>query len=180
MLFIAVLVLDGYLWSAIVSDLKTHAPLTIDYLNIGQGDSQLITLPGGARMMIDAGPPQGRVADELDQIVGKANGYIDLAIITHPELDHFGGYIDVLKRYRIGAVLMTGKEKDTEEWKSFADELKNSGTPIVLVRAGDAIDYGASHADIISPDTTFIDSAETNDAGVTAISLGRCGRDFVE
>jgi competence protein ComEC len=166
LLFLAAVALDGFLWAGIIRDLKVHTPLTIDYLNIGQGDAQLVTLPGGVRIMIDAGPPQGRVTDKLDQVIGKTDGYIDLAVITHPELDHFGGYVEVIKRYRVGAFLMTGREKDTAEWKSFAEQLRKSNIPIVLVREGDMIDYGKSHIDVLSPGSEFFDSAALNDTGV--------------
>jgi competence protein ComEC len=166
LLFLAAVILDGYLWVSIAKDLQVHAPLTLDFLDIGQGDAQLLTLPGGARIMIDSGPPGGRVADKLDKVIGKTDGYIDLAIITHPELDHFGGYAEVLKRYRVGAVLMTGREKDTSEWKHFAAQLRASGIPIVLVKEGDTIQYGASHIDIISPGPEFFGSDALNDTGI--------------
>ncbi|MCL4404278.1 MBL fold metallo-hydrolase, partial [Patescibacteria group bacterium] len=65
------------------------------FLPVGQGDSELIVLRTGAKILIDGGPPGGAVLKSLDAILGPHDRYIDVVILTHPQTDHYGGLIDV-------------------------------------------------------------------------------------
>ena len=67
--------------------------LTVDMLDVGQGDSILLRSPAGKAVLIDAGEGKGRVSDQL-----RALGVTELsmAVATHPHADHIGGMNDVL------------------------------------------------------------------------------------
>ena len=77
--------------------------LQLYFLNVGQGDSELIELAGGVRVLIDGGPDGKRLLENLDVVLPAHERYIDLLIMTHPQLDHFGGFIELLKKYKVGA-----------------------------------------------------------------------------
>src|SRR3989344_7106304 len=75
----------------------------VQILDVGQGDSSLIILPTNIKILIDGGNPSS-VLNELDKALGGSR-YIDLIVMSHPQLDHFGGLIDVLRKYEVGAFL---------------------------------------------------------------------------
>ncbi|MHB2017102.1 MAG: ComEC/Rec2 family competence protein [Candidatus Xenobia bacterium] len=75
-----------------------HGMLTVTFLDVGQGDAAWIDLPDGGGILIDAGPcePDGsfsageRVVAPFLLRHGVAR--IPLAVMTHPHLDHYGGF----------------------------------------------------------------------------------------
>ena len=62
----------------------------IYYLDVGQGDSELICLPTGETILIDAGLKSG--SDRLTAYLKELGvDRIDILIATHPHADHIGG-----------------------------------------------------------------------------------------
>lgn len=135
------------------------------FLDVGQGDSELMVFPDGMTMMTDAGP-----TDAVIQSLGKAlpgAKYIDLALITHPQLDHFNGYNFILDHYGIGAFLYNGRDDPgVAEWGALKQKIAEKHIPLITLAAGDRVRYGAAEVDILSPDAEFAQSAELNDTGL--------------
>ncbi|MEK7187493.1 MAG: MBL fold metallo-hydrolase [Patescibacteria group bacterium] len=164
-LFGCLLLLDCIFWFQILSVPPSEASLVM--LNVGQGDSSLVIFPSGATVLTDAGP--NRLATRvLDTVVLPTPQYIDLAVVTHPQLDHYGGFSDVLDHYDIGAFLMTGRVPDDSApaWQTLVDKIKAKSIPVILVGRGDQITQGESKISILSPDATFRESGELNDTGI--------------
>src|SRR5262249_32602816 len=68
----------------------TQGGLQVYALDVGQGDSELITSPEGKSFLIDAGPPQA--GDEVVSALKKRDvKSLDLVVATHPHSDHIGG-----------------------------------------------------------------------------------------
>jgi len=57
------LILFGYIFFG------TSAEPGVYFLDVGQGDSELIVLPGGVEILIDGGPSNGRALAELADIL---------------------------------------------------------------------------------------------------------------
>ena len=106
-----------WVWFVILS--VQRAENTVYVLNIGQGDSQLVLLTSGndksvVKILIDGGKDR-RVLDALDGALGKLNNkYIDLVIMTHTDLDHIGGIVEVAKRYDVGLFISNGRAAEAE------------------------------------------------------------------
>lgn len=62
--------------------------LTVDFLNVGQGDCTLIRESGGVSVLVDGGVPKA-IEKHLDFL--RSLPKIDLLIGTHGDLDHLGG-----------------------------------------------------------------------------------------
>ena len=67
------------------------------FLDVGQGDSTIVVLADGGAVLVDcpAGSAQ-TVVDHLDRAQGTS---LELVVITHSDLDHAGGVIDVIKGF---------------------------------------------------------------------------------
>ncbi|MBN2307081.1 MBL fold metallo-hydrolase [Candidatus Peregrinibacteria bacterium] len=101
----------------------------LSFLNVGQGDAILIQTPEYRNILIDAGP-DGKVVEELSKKLNFFNQKIDLFILTHPDLDHYGGMLDILQKYPVKTVIMTGIGLENELYSAFLNELKSKKIPI--------------------------------------------------
>jgi beta-lactamase superfamily II metal-dependent hydrolase len=70
------------------------SPVTVEVLDVGQGDSILIRSPEGKTALIDAGPTKNAALSVLKQ---KGITSLDLVAISHHHSDHYGGMDAVVK-----------------------------------------------------------------------------------
>ena len=132
------------------------------FLNIGQGDSQLIIFPNNIKLLIDAGP-DASVVRELGKVLPPEDRYIDLLLMTHPQLDHFGGFVDVLKNYQVGAFLGNGRRATIPTYGELMKIIRGENVPYITMAEGDKIHIGADEVDVLSPNPKDLASAELND-----------------
>jgi len=168
--FLVLLGFNAIVWQGVI-ERTTEDPLTVYFLDVGQGDSQLIVFPDGVRVLIDGGPSK-EVLFELGEIFPPTDRYIDLVMITHPQLDHYGGIKDVLERYQIGAFVFNGEEGVGDAWDAFKGELKESKVPIVVLGAGDRISYQDEEVNILSPDSRLLSHKDLNEGSIVAELVG--------
>ena len=69
-------------------------PVTIEVLDVGQGDSILIRSPEGKTALVDAGPTRTGAVRALKR-AGVTS--LDLVLISHHHSDHYGGMDEVVK-----------------------------------------------------------------------------------
>ena len=85
------------------------AELAIDVLDIGQGDSILITTPSGRRMLVDTGPDEGRLRKELATVLPPLEKHIDVLLLTHSDKDHIGGAVMVLNDFSVSQLIVNNE-----------------------------------------------------------------------
>lgn len=87
--------------------------LHLVFCDVGQGDAILVS-HGSRQVLIDGGPDES-VLYCLSDHMPFWDRKIDLVILTHPEIDHFGGLLSVLSRYEVDKMLVnkyvSGEEK---------------------------------------------------------------------
>ncbi len=71
--------------------------LEIDFLDVGQGTSVLITAPTGQTVLYDAGPASSQVAEQLREL--GVTG-LNLVISSHAHADHIGGMAEVIQLFQ--------------------------------------------------------------------------------
>lgn len=127
-------------WWAVRPAPAWHQPvgLRVTFLDVGQGDSVLLETPS-ARVLVDQGPPEANVADQLAGLGIRA---LSAVVLTHPQRDHVGGASAVIRQLRVGAVLdpalaATGPER--EEAVAAARERR---VPIHVIRKGSEFKAG--------------------------------------
>jgi len=115
--------------------------LEVVYLDVGQGDATFIESPSGSQVLIDGGR-DAAVLRGLTKTMGYFDRDIDLVIATHPDLDHIGGLIDVLKRYNVHTILTTENKSDTPGFELFVNAMRSEGATIIYARRGQVLDLG--------------------------------------
>ena len=130
--------------------------VAVTVLDVGQGQSVAVTVPGGRRLLIDAGGLFGSF-DVGRAVVGAylADGQpprLEAAIASHPHSDHVKGYVSLLDRFAIGAFLDNGGVPEGELGPALADVLARRRIPTRSLAAGDSLDLGHGLAlDVLHP-----------------------------
>lgn len=137
--------LFGTFASFISTDHKDDGLLKVTFLNVGQGDATFIESPIGTQVLIDGGR-DGRVLRELPKVMGYFDRTIDVVIATHPDADHIGGLIDVLKRYDVRSIVMTDNVNDTPVSRALKKVIDAEGATIVMAHRGQILDLGRGAA----------------------------------
>lgn len=124
--------------------------LKVHYIDVGQGDSQLIQ-KDGINTLIDTGE-----SSESESLISylKQQGVtkIDNFIITHPHTDHMGGAAQVIESLDIGNVYMTNYVHTTNAYEDLLKTIKKKGVKLIQAKAGISVDLGKGiKGDIISP-----------------------------
>ncbi|MGA1046677.1 MAG: ComEC/Rec2 family competence protein [Minisyncoccia bacterium] len=103
----------------------------ISFLNIGQGDSSLITSKRGDRIIVDWGP-NSNIIDQLESKLGFWARSIDMIIITHGDKDHYGGCRDVIEKYKVGKVMINGVfDSKNQDYQAFLEFIQEQGIQIL-------------------------------------------------
>lgn len=145
------LILNFSVWGRIWKDFAGNQDLEIFALAVGQGDSQLVKFPGGAKLLIDGGPPNGRLLGTLADVLPVNDRYVDLVMISHPQLDHFGGLVEFLRRYKVGLILTDGQESDQSAYQELKKIAAEKEIDFLALAKGDSFAFLESRADILWP-----------------------------
>lgn len=157
----------------LLPDGKLHAW----FLDVGQGDSALLVTPSGRQILIDGGPDLSAL-----EAIGKRMSFfdrsIDLLVLSHPNLDHLASFPEVLRRYRIGAVLMTRSPYELARYKEFLTELELRRIPVLLADPARDLDLGDGVLlDVVWPDASSLAAHPVRDANNASIVLRVLHRD---
>lgn len=114
-LLFALMLLTIFVWVFVIENTNS-GELSVSFLNIGQGDAIFIETPHKNQILIDGGPPNGKVLRELRKQMPFYDRFIDVVIATHPDIDHIGGLVGVLSRFNIGVVLDSGLPSKTSAY----------------------------------------------------------------
>ena len=109
--------------------------LKVAFLDIGQGDAIYIEAPNGRQMLIDAGPGPV-VLQKLSQVMPFGDRSIDMLVVTNPDQDHIGGFVDILNRYEVGYILEPGTPKHTIVYKDLQSSIVKHNVKKEIARKG--------------------------------------------
>lgn len=121
--------------------LHPRGQLVVHFLDVGQGDSALLKSPSGKQILIDGGRDFSTL-EGLGRTMPFLDRSINLLILTHPQLDHIRAFPEVLQRYSVGSVLLTGVVADLPQYEEFLHLLKEQQIPLILANPAQDIDLG--------------------------------------
>jgi competence protein ComEC len=173
--------------------------LRIDFLDVGQGDAALLTMPDGTTLLVDGGgrqqfntrgasPAEDEGDDEFLERDARGIGeavvseylwwsgldHVDYLLATHADADHIDGLCDVARNFRVRAVLVARAPADDPEFARFAAIAARNGVPLHLLAQGDRLHFGAIEADVLWPARSDDPAAPSgnNDSLVLSLRFG--------
>lgn len=148
--------------------------LTFTSVDVGQGDSEVVTSPEGKVMVIDAGGPVG--ADEHARTVSTFDvgeavvspvlwhdriRRLDVLAITHAHSDHIGGAMAVLRNFHPRELWIS---VDIHEplLQDLLAEAGREGVMVRRLRTGDTALLGSVQVTVEAPDTAYQPGAQAS------------------
>ena len=128
--------------------------LTIDFIDVGQGDATLIQQDEYS-ILIDCGQPETNLINFLNNNLNEST--IDLLIATHPDWDHIGGCPSVYNNFKVETTWHPGINKYTKTYKEFKQVAYN----LNKVKKGENIKLKDIKLTILSPENIY-ESANDN------------------
>lgn len=141
--------------------------LKIIFLDVGQGDAALIDIGNDTQILIDGGNGKD-ILNKLGEHLPFYDRKIELVVLTHPDKDHIGGLVEVLKYYEVEQVLETGIKCDKaicEEWDRL---IKEKNIPVKYAEFGQRIKAGKIEMIVLYPFENLKDKEvkDSNDASI--------------
>jgi competence protein ComEC len=157
--------------------------LRITAIDVEQGDSTLVDLPDGGLMLVDAGGFVGSPVDPGRAVIqpllrARRRDRIDIAVLSHPHPDHFGGLAAALAGVEVGEFWDSGQGEAEGAGPAYAAllrELRAREIPILRPAelCGRPRVHGAATVEVLGPCPTFVPNRDANDNSlVVRISIG--------
>lgn len=150
-IIVAVLIIAGFFGFNLWESLPRAGELKVAFLDVGQGDAELVITPDKSKILIDGGPDE-RVLGELAAELPFYDRELDLVVLTHPHADHLDGLLSVLERYAVKKVLMTGVIHTAPNYIKFLEELKKKNIPVEIAVSGKRFKFGEATLEILWPE----------------------------
>ena len=155
-----------FVWVITLSSNRGHL-LRVAFLDVGQGDAILIEAPSGNRVLIDGGPPSGKILSELGDMLPFFDRDISVVIATHPDQDHIGGLPDVFRRYSVEALIEPDLYAGNGVYEAMEKIAEKEGTQKIVARPREIIHLDKNTTlEILYPDHKFAPNADTNSSSV--------------
>ncbi|MCM3906246.1 MAG: ComEC/Rec2 family competence protein [Pyrinomonadaceae bacterium] len=176
---------------------RTDGRLRVDFLDVGQGDSALITMPDGTTLLVDGGGTpnffsrKGTAnADDEEPFVRDTRSVgeavvseylwyrgldrIDYLVATHADADHIDGLNDVARNFDVRGALVARTPRNDSEFAKFYDTANARGIPIAVVVAGDVLRFTSTTATVLWPRASARPETQSrnNDSIVLRLQFG--------
>lgn len=143
--------------------------LVIRFLDIGQGDAELIQLPTGETILIDSGD-RGKPTVDLLKNYGVKE--INLAIATHPHADHIGEMRDVMRAFKVHELWDAGFNNPTSTYTNMLQEVKAQGVKFSTPKQGESRRFGDVLVEVLHPAQALPDDNANNASIVVRLTFG--------
>ncbi|MHC1697209.1 MAG: DNA internalization-related competence protein ComEC/Rec2 [Geobacteraceae bacterium] len=115
--------------------------LRLDFYSVGQGESSLITLPDGKKMLVDGGGSfrEGGL-DPGERLLAPAFWHrgierLDYLVLTHPHPDHLNGLLFLARNFPVGEFWESGWHDGNSEYLALKKLLREKGVPVRRIDA---------------------------------------------
>jgi competence protein ComEC len=170
--------------------------LHIDFLDVGQGDSALMTMPDGTTLLVDGGgrpninqtrPEDGDEEQPFERDTrsigeGVVSQYlwscgldkVDYILATHADADHIDGLSDVARNFQVRGAIVARTPAADPEYARFATTMREVGVPVEKIGAGDLLGFGDVSAQVLWPPAGADENAPSrnNDSIMLLIRYG--------
>lgn len=125
--------------------------VSIHFLDVGQGDGIVITLPNDEVMLIDAGEKsKGKLVSEYIKNMGVKK--INYLIATHPHTDHIGGLEEVINNIEVENIYMPKVGSNSKTFENLLKTIKMKNLSVKSAKSGvSLIDSDELKVKFVSP-----------------------------
>ncbi len=130
---------------------KAYGLATIHFLDVGQGDSTLFSLPSGEIILVDAGEPSAgpKVSRYLKDL---GISRIDHLIFTHPHDDHIGGIFSIMQEFDVINIYDNGfSNSGSDIYKEYISLIKKDPSIYNILRSGASLIFGDVSIEVLNP-----------------------------
>ncbi len=147
--------------------------LRITMLDVGQGDGALVDLPNGELLLVDAGggrpDPGARALVPL--LRARRRSVVDLAVLTHPHPDHYGGLRALRESMPVGELWDSGQAEAESPHGPVARLLRSARRTAGRVRLAEAVchrprRYGGAELEVLWPCPGYDPGYDPNDNSI--------------
>ena len=158
-------------------DEQSNIQSTLHFIDVGQGDSTFIQFANGKNMLIDTGTDAAgeKVVDYLKSLNVKT---LDFVVATHPDVDHIGGMVDVLKAFKVETFIDSGKSHTTKTYEHMLIAIENERAEYVVPELGDYLVENAGLREYIQV-VHINENAETNNDASIVLKGSFCGTQYM-
>lgn len=149
-LFLVILVVGLFFLRIDSDDVFRDEKLKVIFFDIGQGDSAMIDAGNNIQILIDGGDGKD-ILNRLGKHLPFYDRKIELVIMTHPDKDHLGGLVEVLKYYEVEQVLETGIECEKAICKEWDRLIREKNITVRYAEFGQKIKAGKLEMFVLYP-----------------------------
>jgi len=148
------------LLNSLIVPSQTSTRLTIHFIDVGHGDATLIHY-NGKYLLIDAG--SNDIGDTVSKYLHN-NGVkrLNVVVASHPDQDHIGGMLDVLKAFPTDLYIDNGEANDKSSYEKLMAHLNTKKIPYTVGRAGLIIPFADGITATITSPSTLGDDMDEN------------------
>ncbi len=147
------LLLTAGIWIAVFQYRESN--LMLITCDVGQGDS-ILAIKGSFELLTDGGIPNGKAIECLSRYMPFWDRKVEVLVNTHPQLDHYGGFLEVLRHYKVDFFVGNALDASASEYQLLKKEVGSGNVMVVNPASGTSIRYGKIHYDIFYPTNKFI------------------------
>lgn len=154
--------------AAFAVDFRTIKIIACD---VGQGDAFLV-VQGTTEILIDAGPDD-KVVRCLDRYMPFWDRTIELAINSHPQLDHYGGFASIFENFSVKSMMISGLDSSSQKYRVLEKLIGGRGTKVLYAPDIPSMRLGLIYLDILHPTQNFINAHSEKNFGTTSSNVSR-------
>ena len=141
-----------FLFWAVTAPARGESVLRAHFIDVGYADAILLEFPDDTTMLIDAGDRQ-HSSDLLSYLEANQVQRIDIAVITHPHANHFGGLRKIAARIPIVRVFHNDDPNPDKGYLKLLAYLKKENISVNVLRRGQKIEQpsGAVIVAVLNP-----------------------------
>lgn len=162
------LIILSFLFFKYAFDTRTK----IVFCDVGQGDAAYIRIHNQIDVLIDAGPDNS-VLRCLSEHMPFYDRTIEMAFISHPQKDHYFGFLEIGRRYKILNMFMTPLISKNESFASLLKILSLNETHIYFPHRGMHLTVGNDTFNFVWPSSEYLMSSLTDHLQIPEYQLSK-------